>query len=524
MNMDPLVQISDVLARVKWMADDDTSASQGAGREFHPNLSRLSKALYRNMEKPTDSESRRKRLRKKQKEEHLVIAKALVKLIRNAEKRNGTWPLSQDLEQMILAEDSWGRLVGAHVVAVLASINALLPDSFSEAFFVSSGKSEEAQRFDKLVRKRARDSYNVCWGENPPFCPLTGPRGDRPSPGLFGATDTQQENAKAFLRVCALYHDMGKKLSTEHHVPRGVHIMRDTGDARRMDMERLFDTVSEKNRFWAVLGHHDVFGVLTTGEASLPALADMIGWTSDADADIASGRSSLAQIGMLNWLNVADSNAAMITNLGGLTTSEAHRYFGDWWEIHGFLTRDVAEQWPPIGRDTFKRWSLEVGSRPDKTIQRIARLIATCHQYVPALPPIDFKIEQTIQRLVEQELQALHGPRFEHFCYRFARFCKLDYGLSFFKELMKQSLKEQEGEAGIRRTVGRMCAILHRIVDEYGHLVDGDPRMAPRLGVDMSKLTNPHKTAESICSAMRENEAGALRWIIDEISIWLYGD
>ena len=373
-------------------------------------------------------------------------------------------------------------------------------------------------------KTRVGKPHAACWGENRPFSPLTTPREDRACPGFFGADKSQQEDAKAFLRVCALYHDMGKTLSSEHHVPRGVHIMRDTGDDRRGDVERLFSTVSDKNRFWAVLGHHDVFGVLATGEASLPALADMIGWTSDADADIASGQSSLAQISMLTWLNIADSNAAMIANLGGLTTSEAYRYLEDWRDIRGFLTRDAVEHWPPIGRDAFKRWSLEIGSRPDKTIQRVARLIATCYQYVRGMLPINFKIEPTIPRLVEQELQAIHGPRFEHFCYRFARFCKLDYGLSFFIKLMRQTLTEQASEAGIRRTVGRVCAILHRIVDEYGHLVEGDPRTAPRLGVDMSKLTNPPETAECICRAMYGNEAGALRWIIDEISIWLYGD
>jgi hypothetical protein len=509
-----LLDISDVLARVKW-------SEEGQSSSFKGGLLIVSRDDYRHRP-PTAAKTPDPR--------HVKIGEQFLQLLDDGTaKAHIKWPLCDDLKKMIRKQDGKDRIVGAHVVAVLASLNALLPGSFSKDFFVSSAKSDDEKRYNEKVYWRAREAHDVCWGENLRRSPLashaSGP-GDR---GLFCANDEQRGNAMAFLRVCALYHDMGKTLSTEHHVPRGVHIMRDTSNERRQEVEQLFATASEKNRFWAILGHHDVFGVLATGEASLPALADMIGWTSDTETDVASGRSNLTEIAMFSWHNIADSNAAMMARLGGLTTSEAHRYLEDWWDVHDFLARDTGRPWAPIGRDTFKRWALDVGSRPDKTIQRIARLIATCHQYGQTkLPGEHSSVEKQIQGWVEQELQAIHGPRFEHFCYRFARFCKLDYGLSFVSALMKETLAESPEMVadGVRRTVSRTCAILHRIVDEYGHLVEGDPRTAPRLGVDMSKLTIPQEqdTTENICRAMRENEARAMRWIIDEVSIWLYGD
>jgi hypothetical protein len=527
-----LIRISDTLARVRWASSKEqsqrgelASLADAAGT----SLDRLSKEIYRTKEEsgPTDK--------------HKEVAKAFWDLINEAQEQGEPWPLLEDLGKMIFMVDSRNRLVGAHVVAVVASVNALLPDAFDDDFFVASGESDKARGFDRQVRGLARDVHDACWRDRSQMSVLIPQRKGLPPP-LFGTDEDQRQFSIPFFRVAALYHDIGKTLSTEHHVPRGVHIMRDTGDERRLAVEGLFTSVSDKRRFWAILGHHDVFGVLTTGEASLPALADMIGWTSDPETDIESGRSSLAHIAMLSWMNMADSNAAMLADLGGLTTSEACRYLEDWRDVHNTLSPDIASRWPPIGRDEFKQWAFNVSSRPDRTIQRIARLIATSFQYFRKPASVDYETEHTIKRLVEQELQALHGPRIEHFCYRFARFCKLDYGLNFFKEVMRESLEEskvpasnqraiqgdppeqQQIEALLRKMVARTCAILHRIVDEYGHLVEGDPRSAPRLGVDMSKLTNPPEAASHICTALKENEAGALRWIIDETSIWLYGD
>ena len=96
--------------------------------------------------------------------------------------------------------------------------------------------------------------------------------------------------------------------------------------------------------------------------------------------------------------------------------------------------------------------------------------------------------EYEIQSLVEEELQSLLGPRFEHFCYCFAWFCKLDYGLRFFYLVMRTAL-EDEGllknkknisvkreklleHKALRIMVVYTCLVLQRIVQEYGHLVD----------------------------------------------------
>jgi hypothetical protein len=62
--------------------------------------------------------------------------------------------------------------------------------------------------------------------------------------------------------------------------------------------------------------------------------------------------------------------------------------------------------------------------------------------------------------------------------------------------------------------------------EEYGRLVEGEVPAAVRLGVDMSKLMTPDETGKAIRDALRSTSgaAGAHRWIVDETSVWLYGD
>ena len=145
--MSLLLQMSEILGQVKWMDGTDNIAFQGDDQIV---LSRLSKGLYRQKSDDPGGERERK--------EHLAIAELLVNLVKKAEAQGEKWPLSGDLAKMILAPDNRGRIIGAHVVAVLASVNALLPDSFSDSFFVPSDDSNgstDVRQFDQWVRKRA---------------------------------------------------------------------------------------------------------------------------------------------------------------------------------------------------------------------------------------------------------------------------------------------------------------------------------------------------------------------------------
>lgn len=511
--------ISDALAGVRWTSSSqDSLISSSVLKKRDIKLEKLSKKYWKLSDKDELERCHRK------------IASKFYNLIKDE------WPLAKLLRKMIEKWDDQGRSVGAHVVAVIASMNEFLPQANPENFFVDS----EVRESDEDTRKQTITAHRRCWGAPRKSKPPLGatPETARPTTDdldpFFGKDEKQRDFAERFLRVIALYHDIGKVISNDHHVTRGVHLMRDVNDSDRNAVESLFDNLWDKRCFWSIVAHHDIFGNLCTGEASLPALTDIIGWTAEEESEVSSGRNALAQLSFLNWFNLADSNASLIQYLNGITKVEAMRYLLDWQLVINYLSKSRN-----IKRDEFKSWTLETASRPDRTILRISRLIASC--YRKEVEYIDYEKERNIRALVEEELQALHGPRFERFCYRFARFCKLDYALGFFYLLMRDALHEQglkksyandkktrnykqREEKALRNMTIRTCAILDRIVAEYGHLVDRDPRSAPRLGVDMSKLTNPKETGESICGSLKRTPAGALWWLIDEIGIWLYGD
>lgn len=439
------------------------------------------------------------------------------------------WPTAYLLKKIFeknLSDDQ-GRNIGEHVKGVIASINDLIGSKIPDDFLISSNDYESDNDAKQLIKQ----AYGISW------------IGFDSTP-LFENRDLD----KALIRVAALYHDVGQLISTDRHISRGVHLLRDVNVRNRQEIENLFDDIIDKRNFWALLRHHDLYGCLCTGEASLPAISDMVSWTHPKDSTHRIIKSVAKHFTFLLWLNIADVNARLfnIPSLGGITTVEACRYLNDWKNIKNFLTNDKGNP-REVKREEFKNWLLEIASRPEMTINRITRLISSGYRKeMGSIPP-----DQIIETFVEEELQALLGPRLEIFCYRFARFCKLEYGLRFFYLLIRHALIEaglieyknkknesdypkdeaikkskQESEElvfkALRIIVNRTCLILNRIVEEYGHLVDNNHITTLRVGVDMSGLMRPKETGWSICQSLKQAQSRALWWISDEISVWLF--
>jgi hypothetical protein len=338
-------------------------------------------------------------------------------------------------------------------------------------------------------------------------------------------------------------------------------------DRRSFEVELFSGSFKDKHDFWSLLRHHDVIGCLCTGEASLPAVFEMTSWTGHGGNSIPPNKSLAAYVSYLVLLNIADSDSSLFFNKftphTGLPTIEARRYLEDWKRIKNYLWEEI--QWQgntirrgeTLKREEFKNWLLEVASHPEYAITRIARIVVTAYRM--CLPKEELH-DPEVERLVEDELQMLHGARIEDFCYLFARFCKIDYGLRFFQVLMTHELLE-EGENLVERSVQdepdyvcpskivevtslganererrkwkclarmthRTCQILQRIVDDYGHLVRGDGRSTPLLCVVMAGLMpeNERNTAWAICRALKRRSSRALGWIADEVGVGLYGE
>lgn len=454
------------------------------------------------------------------------------------------WPISEVLNELI----NCNPRVGNHVKGVLASVNELIEGSFEPSESEADPKANSESR--KLLRR-------IC-----DFCFTVGLDN-----GLI-ENEQEREFSVALLRAAALYHDVGKTISSDHHVSRGVHLMRDVSEDYRRSVENgLFSTFKERRDFWALLRHHDIYGCLCTGEASLPALFDMVSWSgSERKEPTPLNKRPVAYLSYLALLNIADSDSSLLfnpnTQLKGITTVEVCRYLTDWGKIKGYLWEEYVKDGDFIKREQFKNWSLAVASHPEEAIRRITRLVASCYR---AEMSGDEVPEAYISRLVEDELQSLHGARIEQFCYLFARFCKMDYGLRFFYILMRHALMDPEHrlkrwkrvgarkspksrenhfpelddleplrlrsaerkrrrEDCLRKVVNRTCLILSRMVEDYGHLVAADQRSSPLLCVVMAGLMTPVSTGWAICRSLKDAPSRALRWISDEIGVRLYGE
>ena len=434
------------------------------------------------------------------------------------------WPIVNELNAMMEKIDEQNRSVGDHVKGVVASINTLLKPNFdSRDFLIKSGIDELDGRAYGLMA----EARKYCWFKEM---------------ALFRSIEN--DYSKGLLRIAALYHDIGKLISTDYHIIRGVRYMRDVKDSWRNEIENLFDNVNDSRDFWSLIRHHDIFGCLCTGEASMPALSDIVSWSVDQITP--NEKSEFAYISYLAWLNIADIDSTLLKILGGITTVEAYRYLSDWEELKNYL---VDSRGTPItvNRNEFKNWTLDVSKYPHSTIRRITRLVASCYRKeMSSIAP-----ESDIKAIVEEELRSLLGSRIESFCFCFARFCKLDYGLRFFHLLMRDSLLEENllersdnsgnteipkevrhtninskesNIKALRNMVKNTCLVLHRLVEDYGDLVVGDMNSSPLLMVDMSGLMRPEATGWAICRALKESPSRALGWITDEVSIRLYGD
>jgi hypothetical protein len=441
----------------------------------------------------------------------------------------------------------------AHVWGVVANINDLISDNF--VFAPSNIEPVNDNTLDSSAKSALRTLRDFCLSPSDNF-----------NQNNAIHDSAARRFAEDFLRVAALYHDIGKIVDSDRHVARGVHIMRDISDIYREGFEHslLEGRFEDKHNFWTLLSHHDTFGGLCTGECSLPAFSQMESWAGDPRS-IAPHRSPAAVLSYLLLLNIADADSSMWgppLELGGLRTVEASRYFADWRDVKSLLWDD---QHRPYGqpkvlpRQAFKEALLKVAARPKNVIERLTRIVTT--SYRVKIKGNDFLLDETeVKKLVEDELEVLHGHRLEVFCNLFTRFCKIDYGRRFFDVIMQHVLldaehglqesgaardkyecpKEQEvrlrkglelasPEFYAKRTwclkemTRRICSIMRRIVDDYGDLVSREPAV-PLMCIVMANIMprGNTKTAWAICSALKEHESRVLAWISEEVAVSPY--
>jgi hypothetical protein len=83
---------------------------------------------------------------------------------------------------------------------------------------------------------------------------------------------------RKFIRFAALYHDIGKTINRERHGLLGKHLLETLSDENTAELRELlrFEGNDFFPLFIELIGHHDLFGTLCTGEASRTVLLDVM--------------------------------------------------------------------------------------------------------------------------------------------------------------------------------------------------------------------------------------------------------
>lgn len=295
-----------------------------------------------------------------------------------------------------------------------------------------------------------------------------------------GAPVTRDHPAVGLLRVCALYHDIGKTIRRESHPQLGAHLLshfnqRETknlvdrlGDVAMALVPRPFALVVAAAR------DHDEFGVISTGEGGYPILSDIIDFANMGEVQLKQAKARITYIVLLTLADIAavnrlrdaeieescklamqvfqlrrDSNTPLNAEsaaVEGLHRLMDHRAPNGTSSSCLGLSRqkvvDVLHDWSVLmdaiataggNRTALKRQLLEVTSQPANAIERIHRLFRECADATGATALKDFISLETIE---SDLVAALGDHQFQYFCRELSVIAKLDYAQRFFQAVM----------------------------------------------------------------------------------------
>lgn len=324
------------------------------------------------------------------------------------------------------------------------------------------------------------------------------------------------EKVKAFFRIAALYHDIGKYIIKDRHPTVGWHtVLYINPDERRQLEELLENNYDYFQLLLIIIRDHDQFGVLGTGEASYPILlraANSMGEDLDTRIRIISALMLFNLADMCGVFNVDGANAVKLVE--------------DWrWMFEKI-------KYCSDNRLRLDEYIVEEASRPVHTYTRVQRLLVESSRKWPRR-----RAEMNDDRFVRNEFMAVFGTdaKIEEFSYQFTRVCKLDYGKRFFDALM-EFCEGPEPEADRKLPFSApsrvskedvlysVLAILKRITSTYAAMTGREARASNLIGVELKDLTPtsaPEKTARIIELIVKSHFPG-LTWMMSDVPAWYF--
>lgn len=325
---------------------------------------------------------------------------------------------------------------------------------------------------------------------------------------------------KSFLRICAFYHDVGKSIITERHPSVGWHLVRDVhaDEVKKFlypliigksysDYEKNQNlTLKEKrliNIFISIIKYHDLFGVLSTGEASYPVMMDLIPLIG-ANVDEA-----IELFYILFIINLADTYGSVPE----LYPYKVMHFCDDLALLCDTIRKTEGD------RNLFFEELISISQRTPPTIERIKRFLIEG-------APIDWQNQLNCEPdIIDDAFKNATITGQYKFCKNFALFCKLDYGLSF-KIMMMNKAKFLSKD--IRNPVSKIVEYLVQLERQYGDLCRRNDNTWRRLGLQLSGLTrkpanskqgDESKIGNAICELLLNSDTGK-EWASSECTVW----
>jgi hypothetical protein len=307
----------------------------------------------------------------------------------------------------------------------------------------------------------------------------------------------EHQAIKTFLRVAALYHDIGKYINIDRHPTIGWYLVSSMYPDERAKLQAML-TRTELRTLLTIIRDHDKFGVLSTGEASLPLLASV---TNLMQEEVKTQEQRLTA---LMLVSLADMSASF-----PLSSCVAGTVIRDW----GRFIRALENAWGDRGR--LLPYVLQEAQQYDSTLERIRRLLREASRDVtgPGEAIND-------RELISDVLKTTFMNRIDVFCQDFALIAKLDYSLRFFRLVVQECYRQ--GIDNVSSITHIIINILKGIVETYSEMLHSGRGHYSLIGIEFSGLTPVHapEKAKALITLLLERPAEGLAWLLSDVPAW----
>lgn len=315
------------------------------------------------------------------------------------------------------------------------------------------------------------------------------------STALFPPAEHQA--IRTFLRVAALYHDIGKAINTDRHPTIGWYLVSSMYPEERIKLQAML-TRTELRTLLTIIRDHDKFGVLSTGEASLPLLASITNLMQE-EVKIQEQR-----LTALMLVSLADMSASF-----PLASCVAETVIHDW---NSFI-RALENAWGDRGR--LLPQIIHEAQQYENTVERIRRLLLTVNGGTS-----EQWMSNDGRELISDVLKTTFMNRVDVFCQDFALVAKLDYSLRFFRLVMQEC--QQHGIDNPSSIVHIIVNVLKGIVETYGEMLHTGRGHYRLIGIEFGGLTPVHapEKAKALIHLLLERPAEGLAWLLSDVPAW----